>query len=42
MAAFIVVVPTFFAGIFVLGHIGQKIPDNVHKAIGRVIFRCRI
>lgn len=42
MAAFIVVVPTFFAAIYVLGHIGQKIPDNVHKAIGRVIFRCEI
>lgn len=42
MAAFIVVVPAFFAAIFVFGYIGQKIPDDVHKAIGRVIFRCEI
>jgi hypothetical protein len=42
MAAFIVVVPAFFAAIFVFGYIGQKIPDNVYKTIGKVIFRCRI
>ena len=39
MDAFIVVVPAFFAGIFVFGYIGEKIPDKFYQFMRKKVFR---